>query len=65
MGHELARNGQERIQSLAMVGARLDYEAPIKPQDVDAIVDDLISVRGATQTGDRRVALVVKQQQTS
>jgi hypothetical protein len=27
--------------------ARMDYKAPIEPKDVDAIVDYLISIRGA------------------
>jgi hypothetical protein len=48
-----------------MAGARMDCKAPIEPKDVDAIVDYLISIRGANQAGGLRVALVVKHRQTS
>jgi hypothetical protein len=30
-----------------MADARMTYKAPIEPKDVDAIVDYLISIRGA------------------
>jgi hypothetical protein len=30
-----------------LADARTDYKAPIEPKDVDAIVDYLISIRGA------------------
>jgi hypothetical protein len=30
-----------------MADARMAYKAPIEPKDVDPIVDDLISIRGA------------------
>jgi hypothetical protein len=35
------------IQFSPMADARMDYKAPIEPKDVDAIVDYLISIRGA------------------
>jgi hypothetical protein len=48
----------------AVADARPDYKAPIEPKDVDAIVDYLISIRGANHAGGRRVALVVRRQRT-
>jgi hypothetical protein len=30
-----------------MADARMDYKVPIEPKDVDAVVDYLISIRGA------------------
>jgi hypothetical protein len=44
---------------------RMAHKAPTDPKDVDAIVYYLISIRGANQAGGRRVALLVKHQQTS
>jgi hypothetical protein len=48
----------------AMADARME-KAPIEPKDVDAIVDYLLSIRDANQARGRRVALLVKHQQTS
>ena len=53
------------MQFPTMAGARMDYKAPIEPKDVDAVVDYLISIKGANQPRGRRVALLVKHRQTS
>jgi hypothetical protein len=53
------------MQFPTMADARMDYKAPIEPKDVDAVVDYLISIRGANQPRGRRVALLVKHRQTS
>jgi hypothetical protein len=56
--------------SLTCALVRLHIRTPelqtITPlKDVDAIVDYLVSIRGAHPAGGRRVALVVKRKQTS
>jgi hypothetical protein len=40
-------NDEGNIQFPAMADACMSYKAPIEPKDVDAIVDYLISIRGA------------------
>jgi hypothetical protein len=46
--HETEPGKDERnVQFPTMADARMDYKAPIEPKDVDAIVDYLISIRGA------------------
>ena len=45
---EIERGKEEgNIQFPTTADARMDYKAPIEPKDVDAIVDYLISIRGA------------------
>ena len=42
-----AQADEGNIRFPTMADARMAYKAPIEPKDVDAIVDDLISIRGA------------------
>jgi hypothetical protein len=42
-----------------MADARMAYKEPIGPKDVDAIIDYLVSIRGANYAEGRRVALLV------